>query len=270
MKILDGKKVAEIESLKLKNIVSSLPKKPSLAIIQVGNLEESNKYINNKIKKANELGITTQHIKFDENIKENEIINYINQINPKYDGIIVQLPLPSNLNKKRILDSIDTSKDVDWCNSINLSKFYNDDNPLFIPATARAIKILLDFYEIDIKNKKILVIGESDLVGKPTKKLLSYFSSHVDSTNKKIGISHANDYDVLIVAAGSPKLIKKNNVKNQAIIIDVGLTIQDNKMYGDVDFEDVKDIVQAISPVPGGVGPLTVICLMKNLVEKLL
>lgn len=270
MKILDGKKVAEIESLKLKNIVSLLPKKPSLAIIQVGNLEESNKYINNKIEKANELGIIAQHIKFDENVKDDEIINYINQINSKYDGIIVQLPLPSSLNKKRILDSIDPSKDVDCCNSVNLNKFYIDDNALFVPATARAIKMLLDFYEIDIKNKKILVIGESDLVGKPTKKLLSHFSPYVDSTNKKIGIAHANNYDVLIVAAGSPKLIKKNNVKNQAVIIDVGITIKDNKMYGDVDFEDVKDIVQAISPVPGGVGPLTVICLMKNLVEKLL
>ncbi len=269
MKILDGKKVAEIESLKLKNIVSSLPNKPSLAIIQVGNLEESNKYINNKIKKANELGIIAQHIKFNENTKENEIIDYINRINSKYDGIIVQLPLPSNLNKKRILDSIDPFKDVDCCNSINLNKFYNDET-LFIPTTARAIKTLLDFYKIDIKNKKILVIGESDLVGKPTKKLLSLFSSHVDSTNKKIGIAHANNYDILIVAAGSPKLIKKNNVKNQAIIIDVGITIKDNKIYGDVDFDDVKNIVQAISPVPGGVGPLTVICLMKNLIEKLI
>lgn len=269
MKILDGKKVAEIETLKLKQLVASLKKQPSLAVIQVGDLEESNKYIGNKIKKANELGISSKHIKFPKDVAEEEVINYIKEINSIYDGIIVQLPLPNNFNKQHVLDTIDPAKDIDCCNSVNQNNFYKDEGS-FIPATARAIKMLLDFYEINLKNKKVLVIGESDLVGKPTKKLLSNFSFCVDSTNKSLGIAHANNYDVLVVAAGSPKLIKKENVKNNAIIVDVGITIQNNKIYGDVDFENVKDIVQAISPVPGGVGPLTVICLMKNLIEKLL
>ncbi len=269
MIILDGKKVAAEETEKLKKIVSALSYQPNFAIIQVGNLEESNKYIKNKIKKADEIGINTNHIKFNNDIKEEELIEFIKDINNIYDGIIVQLPLPNSLNKHNILNSIDPSKDIDCCNQTNLNNFYNN-KPSFIPATARAIKLLLDYYQIDIKDKKILIVGESDLVGKPTKKILSQFSSCVDSTNKEKGISNSQNYDLLVVAAGSPKLIKKENVKKGAIVIDVGITIVEGKMYGDVDFDNVKNIVEAISPVPGGVGPLTVICLMRNLIEKLI
>ncbi|MBD5423426.1 MAG: bifunctional 5,10-methylenetetrahydrofolate dehydrogenase/5,10-methenyltetrahydrofolate cyclohydrolase [Mycoplasma sp.] len=269
MTLLNGKIVSDLETQKLIKKVSKLKIKPKLGIVQVGNLPESNRYINNKIKKAKEIGIETNLIKFDESIKEIDLIDKIKNLNNNFDGLIVQLPLPNHLNKKKVLDSIDCKKDIDCCTTKNADKFYNDEI-IFIPPTANAILLLLNHYEIDLKDKRILIIGESDLVGKPTKKLLSKFSKYVDSTNKEKGISNSNKYDILIVAAGSPHLIKKENVKKDAIVVDVGITVINKKMYGDVDFEDVKNKVIAISPVPGGVGPLTVICLIKNLVESLI
>lgn len=268
MIILDGKKVAEQITFDLKKRVNNLIEKPSFCIIQVGDIFESNKYIKNKIKKANEIGIKTEWKKFDSIIEENELIKNITNIQKKFDGIIIQLPLPKNMNTQKVLDSIDIDKDIDGLTTKNMDKFYNDQKPFFCPATARAIFVLLNFYKINL-NKKIMVIGESNLVGKPTKKLLSKFCKKIESRNKLTGIEGSEFYDIIIVAAGSPNLIKSNNVKRNAIIVDVGINTLDNKkVIGDVDFDDVKDKIKAISPVPGGVGPLTVICLLMNLIEK--
>lgn len=267
MIILDGKKIELEKTEELKNKVNSLDKKISFGIIQVGNLEESNKYIQKKIAKSKEIGINADWIKFDRSVLEKELIQKINEIKEKYDGIIVQLPLPKHINTQNVLNVIDLDKDIDGLSTQNMSNFYSMNKPYFIPATARAILLILSYYKINL-NQNIMVIGESNLVGKPTKQLLSQFAKKIESRNKRTGIKGSKEYDILIVAAGSPKLIKKDDVKLGSIIIDVGVTVIDNKIVGDVDFEDVKDKVAAISPVPGGVGPLTVICLFQNLIDK--
>lgn len=268
MILLSGKELALQETKNLEKITSLIKRRLKLVIIQVGNLEESNRYINHKIKKAHEIGIYTEWIKFNVETGEESLVKEIKKCNKKYDGIIVQLPLPDHLNKQRVLDVILPENDIDGLTTTNGLNFYRGTPPYFIPATANAIYMLLDYYKIKLKDQKILVIGESNLVGRPIKNILSNYSNYVDSTNKEKGISHANQYDILIVAAGIPHLIKEQHVKENAIVIDVGITIENNKIIGDVDFDSVKHKALAISPVPGGVGPLTVISLLKNLVDK--
>lgn len=269
--ILDGKKVANEESKILKSAIQKLKKTPKLCIVQVGNIYESNKYIKNKIKKAKEVGIKTEWIKENFEINESDLIKKINNIKNNFDGIIVQLPLPSHINTQNVLDVIDLDKDVDGLSTLNMNNFYENKKPFFVPATARAILLMCEYYKLDLKNKKIMIIGESNLVGRPTKRLLSHYTNSIESRNKETGISGSENYDVLIVATGNPNLIKKENIKEGAIVIDVGINILDNqKIVGDVDYNDVYNKVHAITPVPGGIGPLTVICLLKNLVDKLI
>lgn len=268
MILLDGVQVAKIKTQELKKKISSLNIKPSLCIIQVGNNSESNKYINKKIQKANEIGILTHWTKFDENKTEEEIIKYIQSLEHQYDGIIVQLPLPTNLNKQNILDSVPIAKDVDGLSSFSMSRFYNDDSNCHAPATAKAILMLLTHYKIELQNKTITVVGESNLVGKPIKHLLSKYTNKINSKNINTGILGTETSDILIVAAGSPLLINKNNVKENAVVVDVGINTLNNKIVGDVDFENVKQKCLAISPVPGGVGPLTVISLLENVINS--
>ena len=275
MILLDGKKVAAQKTIELQQRINVLKQKPVCVIIQVGDLFESNKYITNKMKKAQELGIRITLEKFnDPQISQTDLINYIeNLINlhplKSHLGIIVQLPLPIDFDKQLILDTIDPTCDIDGLSTTNMNNFYQDQKPFMIPATAKAILTLLNAYQIELNNKKMMVIGESNLVGKPTKHLLKKYSNDVSSRNIDTGIKGSEYADFLVVAAGSAKLIKAENVKDQAVVVDVGINTLDNKkVVGDVDFEDVKDKVLAISPTPGGVGPLTVISLFENLVEK--
>ena len=275
MILLDGKKVAAQKTIELQQRINVLKQKPVCVIIQVGDLFESNKYIANKIKKAQELGIEISLEKFNDlQISQTDLINYIeNLINShpfkSHLGIIVQLPLPIDFDKQLILDTIDPTCDIDGLSTTNMNNFYQDQKPFMIPATAKAILTLLNAYQIELNNKKMMVIGESNLVGKPTKHLLKKYSNDVSSRNIDTGIKGSEYADFLVVAAGSAKLIKAENVKDQAVVVDVGINTLDNKkVVGDVDFEDVKDKVLAISPTPGGVGPLTVISLFENLVEK--
>ena len=275
MILLDGKKVAAQKTIELQQRINVLKQKPVCVIIQVGDLFESNKYIANKIKKAQELGIEISLEKFNDlQISQTDLINYIeNLINShpfkSHLGIIVQLPLPIDFDKQLILDTIDPTCDIDGLSTTNMNNFYQDQKSFMIPATAKAILTLLNAYQIELNNKKMMVIGESNLVGKPTKHLLKKYSNDVSSRNIDTGIKGSEYADFLVVAAGSAKLIKAENVKDQAVVVDVGINTLDNKkVVGDVDFEDVKDKVLAISPTPGGVGPLTVISLFENLVEK--
>ena len=275
MILLDGKKVAAQKTIELQQRINVLKQKPVCVIIQVGDLFESNKYITNKMKKAQELGIRITLEKFNDlQISQTDLINYIeNLINShpfkSHLGIIVQLPLPIDFDKQLILDTIDPTCDIDGLSTTNMNNFYQDQKPFMIPATAKAILTLLNAYQIELNNKKMMVIGESNLVGKPTKHLLKKYSNNVSSRNIDTGIKGSEYADFLVVAAGSAKLIKAENVKDQAVVVDVGINTLDNKkVVGDVDFEDVKDKVLAISPTPGGVGPLTVISLFENLVEK--
>ncbi|MGL4343124.1 MAG: tetrahydrofolate dehydrogenase/cyclohydrolase catalytic domain-containing protein [Metamycoplasmataceae bacterium] len=266
-KILDGKKLSIHLLSLLKDEILKNNFKPSFCIIQIGDLFESNKYINFKLQRAKEIGIQTNHIKLSEDISFIEIKNIINQIKSNHDGIIIQLPLPISLPKQEILDLIPIEKDIDGLSTQNKKNFQMNISPYFVPATAKAILNCLKYNNIPILNKKISIVGESDLVGKPTKILLERMGLNVNSFNKDTGITGTEKADILIVAAGEPKLIKKENVQKNACIIDVGINTLDNhSVIGDVDFDDVIDKIKFISPSPGGIGPLTIISLLENLI----
>lgn len=268
--ILDGKLVRDERIKELKNKFSQLPVVPVLAIVQVGDRADSNAYINQKKLLAEKLGVKVWHLKFSAEIDPEEVKKEINNLNSDEEirGIIVQLPLPDNFNKKEIINLIDPNKDVDGLSQINQDKFYNNKNVKFIPATARGVMTMLDFYNTPFSNQKAVVVGRSELVGKPIAELLRRRGCIVEVCH-----SHTPDVpavtrtaSILVVAVGKPKLISLAGTNNEQIIVDVGINKDDNgKMCGDVDFELIKDHVKAISPVPGGVGPLTVLSLFENL-----
>lgn len=229
-----------------------------LDIIQIGDRADSNSYIKAKSKFAEEIGAKVNLIKFDESVEEQEILNTIK--NSMANGIILQLPIPSNLDKKKILDFIEPKKDID---GLGKGKY--------IPATARGIKELLDFYKISLRNKKVVVIGRSDLVGKPVAKMCieeGAFVTVCHSQTQNIP-EITKTADVVIVAIGKPRHINSDFVKEGQIIIDVGINKVDGGIVGDVDFSSVEPIVGAITPVPGGVGQMTVLALFENLAETI-
>ncbi|WP_322875812.1 bifunctional 5,10-methylenetetrahydrofolate dehydrogenase/5,10-methenyltetrahydrofolate cyclohydrolase [Mycoplasmopsis felis] len=273
MKILTGKELAQAELLKLKEEVAQLDPQylPNLSIIQVGDNPASNKYIQQKIKKCNEIGIECKLWKFPEDITQKSLLKKIDEINDVSTGVIVQLPLPKHLPKQVILDSIPLFKDVDGLSSRNQFLLYNDlPDKHFVPATARAVLEILEHYQIDYTNKKVCVVGRSHVVGKPLAHIIKRQGADVATFNEKTGLKGVETGDIVIVAIGVPNYVKAENVKENAIVIDVGTNLDDNlpdKIYGDVDFESVKDKVSAITPVLGGVGPMTVVCLLKNLIE---
>ncbi|MGL6125338.1 MAG: bifunctional 5,10-methylenetetrahydrofolate dehydrogenase/5,10-methenyltetrahydrofolate cyclohydrolase [Metamycoplasmataceae bacterium] len=268
MIILDSKKIVKEKIEILRSKITLLETKPRMTIIQVGDIFESNKYINIKMKVAKNIGIICRHVKLSEQVKQNELIDLVKKECQKTNGLIIQLPLPNHIDKQAILDSIDFKKDIDGLSQINNNLLYQNKECI-IPATAKAIMYLLSAYNIEIKNKKIGVIGESNLVGRPAKELLIRKGAIVTSFNIETGIENSNKSDILIVAAGSPHLIKAQNIKENAVIIDVGVSKLNgsNKIYGDVDFESIKSKASAISPTIGGIGPLTVVSLLENLVE---
>lgn len=273
MIILNGTKAAQEEGQVLKEKIKSFDKKPIFSIVQVGNLFSSNKYIGNKINKAQELGIIARLIKVPNSIEQNELISLIKKEAKISNGLIVQLPLPEKLDKDIILNAVPLDKDIDGLSNEN-SKLLYSGKKCIKPATARGIIDLIKKYEFDIENKNIGIIGESNLVGKPLKELFKREGAKsIVSYNIKTGIKGSENADILVVAAGSSNLVKKENVKNNSIVIDVGINSIGEKdkiqITGDVDFENVKNKVIAISPVPGGVGPMTVISLFKNLIENM-
>lgn len=265
--ILDGKLVSSKIKEELKQKLSTWKQVPNFAIIQVGNNFASNKYISNKIKIAQEIGMQAHCQKYPENINENELIFEVKKASEIFDALIVQLPLPNHINVQSVLDAVDYKKDADGLSSINYQNFYNNVDAV-VPATPKGIMLLLKYYNIPLAGKHAYVIGESNLVGKPVKELLSRQNAITKSFNINTGIQGSENADILIVAAGSYHLVKSENVKKNSVIIDVGInTLGNNKIFGDVDFESIKNKVSAISPVPGGVGPMTVIALMVNIVE---
>lgn len=273
MIILNGTKAAQEEGQVLKEKIKSFDKKPIFSIVQVGNLFSSNKYIGNKINKAQELGIIARLIKVPNSIEQNELISLIKKEAKISNGLIVQLPLPEKLDKDIILNAVPLDKDIDGLSNENSNLLYSGKKCIK-PATARGIIDLIKKYEFDIENKNVGIIGESNLVGKPLKELFKREGAKsIVSYNIKTGIKGSENADILVVAAGSSNLVKKENVKSNSIVIDVGINSIGEKdkiqITGDVDFENVKNKVMAISPVPGGVGPMTVISLFKNLIENM-
>ncbi|ADE19808.1 bifunctional 5,10-methylenetetrahydrofolate dehydrogenase/5,10-methenyltetrahydrofolate cyclohydrolase [Mycoplasma crocodyli] len=272
MQILSGVELSKRELEKLKKEVQDLglSRKIRLAIIQVGNNEASNKYVQKKLEKSEYLGIEAKLYKFDEKISQDRLLKKLDAINDYSDGVLVQLPLPNHIPEQVILDAIPFHKDVDGLSTRNEFNLYNAAGKHFVPATARAVLELMEHYNIDVKDKRVSVIGRSHLVGKPVAHIIKRMGAQVSTYDEHTGIKGIENSDILVVAAGVAKLIKSKNVKEGAIIIDVGTNLDaqlSEKLCGDVDFEEVKDKVSAITPVPGGVGPLTVVCLLKNLID---
>lgn len=259
--ILDGKLVSNILAEKLLEEVEALEVKPCLAIIQVGDDPRSSAYIRRKMSLGEKIGARVLLHQLPASVTEERLIESIENLNKdnKTHGIIVQLPLPESFNKEKIIEAISPLKDVDGLTS----------GSLFVPATARGVVSLLQHYNIAIEGKLATVVGRSALVGKPTTKLLEELGARVTVAHretKDLGEATRNS-DILVVATGVPKLIKEEHVRRGQTVIDVGISIEESRLVGDVDFEKVKDTVENITPVPGGVGPMTVVSLFENLLE---
>ncbi|HMP67612.1 MAG TPA: bifunctional 5,10-methylenetetrahydrofolate dehydrogenase/5,10-methenyltetrahydrofolate cyclohydrolase [Candidatus Paceibacterota bacterium] len=270
MQILDGKKLSEKIARQLTEQISPLSKKPKLVIFQIGNNKFSEIYISRKIKFAQKIGAIAEVLKFDESIETTELIGKIKKVNEDNEthGIIVQLPIPKTLDKSAILTAIDPKKDIDGMTPTNRSKLFQNDSDFFVPATTRGIAEIFIDNNIDVTGKKIVIIGRSDLVGKPT---AIYFLNK----NATVTICHSytdnladftKNADIIISAVGKPGILTKDHVTKNQIIVDVGIsTDRDGKIRGDVSLGDFE--VKMISPVPGGVGPMTVASLFNNLLD---
>ena len=269
MQILDGKKVRDSIIEKIISALKKTKTRPKLVVIQVGEDDRSTVYVRQKKILGERLGFEVEHISLDKKISEEELISKINIFNKEktVNGIIVQMPLPAKINSAVVIENISPEKDVDGLSSFNLMALFRGEKGFFIPATTRGILSLLDFYKIDVSGKKVVVVGRSLLVGRPTvvsllNKNATVTVCHTKTKNLKDEVKSA---DIVISATGSPKLIKKDFVKKGQVIIDVGITKVGDKLLGDVDFDNVSKIVEAITPVPGGVGPMTVVSLFENL-----
>lgn len=268
-KIIDGKKYSEILKEELKEKVSNLDIKPCLVVISVGYNPASKVYVAQKEKCANYIGINYKHLHF-ESITENDLIKEINKLNNdnNISGIIVQLPLPEGMNEELIVNAIVSSKDVDGLTYLNAGKLLNKKDCL-VSCTPKGIMYLLKEEGVELDGKNVVVVGRSILVGKPMMNLLINANAtvtlcHSKTKNLKEITKQA---DILIVAIGKKHFITSDMVKEDAIVIDVGINRVDGKLYGDVFYDDVFDKVKKITPVPGGVGPMTVVMLMQNVVK---
>lgn len=268
-KIIDGKKCAEELKNNLKKEINAFKTKPGLVDIQIGDNEASNIYIKSKKRQAEEIGINFYHIKFDDGVEENIIIDKIKELNNDSDinGILIQLPLPSGYDEKKLINYIAPEKDVDGLTEANTGKLFLNKNSL-ISCTPNGVIKLLKENNIEISGKNVVIIGRSNLVGKPLIHLFLKENATVTvcHTKTKNIESHTRCADILVVACGSPKFIKNNMIKDGVVIIDVGINRVDGKISGDVDFDDVYNKTSKITKVPGGVGPMTVAMLLYNTV----
>ena len=268
-KIIDGKKYSLMLKEELKEEVAKFDVKPCLVVISVGDNPASKVYVGQKEKCAKYIGINYDHLHFDE-ISESDLINEINKLNKdkNISGIIVQLPLPKGMNEELIVNTIIPSKDVDGLTYLNAGKLLNNKDCL-VSCTPKGIMYLLKEEGVELEGKNVVVIGRSILVGKPMMNLLINANATVTLCHSKTENLEkiTKKADVLIVAIGKKHFITRDMVKKDAIIIDVGINRVDGKLYGDVFYDDVFDKVKKITPVPGGVGPMTVVMLMQNVVK---
>ena len=272
--IIDGKKVATELREELKKKVTELKSTyntvPGLTVILVGEDPPSKIYVRNKEKSANEVGINSEVIKYPENVEEKVLLNKIIELNNNNNvsGILVQLPLPKHINKRKVIETMNPKKDVDGFHPMNvgnLSSGYDSS----IPCTPLGCYLLIKKIEKNLNGKHAVIIGRSNLNGKPMTQLLLKENCTVTITHSKTKDLRAecSRADIIIAAVGRPKLVKGDWVKKGAIVIDVGINKTDSGLVGDVDFDEVSKVAKAITPVPGGVGPMTIACLLNNTVE---
>ena len=273
--IIDGKKIAaELrEELKKKvvELKSTYNATPGLTVILVGEDAPSKIYVKNKEKFAKEVGMNSEVIRYPADLEEKVLLNKIKELNKnnKVSGILVQLPLPKHIDKRKVIETIDHEKDVDGFHPINvgnLSSGYESS----IPCTPLGCILLLKKVEKNLSGKHAVVIGRSNLNGKPMTQLLLKENCTVTITHSKTKDLKAECLraDIIIAAVGIPKLVKGDWVKKGAIVIDVGINKTDSGLVGDVDFDEVSKVAKAVTPVPGGVGPMTIACLLNNTVER--
>ncbi|MBI28994.1 MAG: Bifunctional protein FolD protein [Alphaproteobacteria bacterium MarineAlpha5_Bin11] len=283
MKIIDGKKIAEDLRVNLKKEITALKKRyskvPGLAVVQVGNVAASSVYVKAKTKQAQDVGIRVFDHHLGEDTNEEMLLNLVSQLNKseEVNGILVQLPLPKHINEEVILNSINPEKDADGFHPFNVGKLSiassNDEN-LLIPCTPYGVLLMLKELNIGLVGKNAVIIGRSNIVGKPMLQLLIKESctvtvAHSKTKNLEMLCKNA---DILVAAVGRPKMVKGSWIKKGAIVLDVGINrIIENRdgedkniLVGDVDFNEAKESAFAITPVPGGVGPMTIACLLRN------
>lgn len=269
--ILDGKGLARQNEITLKEKVKSLKQKfgftPTLRVILVGENPASIAYVNSKKKACDRVGIDGEIIRLPIDIQEEALIDKIESLNhdPKVDGILVQLPLPKHINETFVLNKVSPDKDVDGLHTINAGKLFTKQ-PGVVPATPLGVMMLLNHYKIQTEGKYAVVVGRSNLVGMPLAKLLNDADATVTVVHRKTTdlASFTRQADILCVAVGKPNFITKDMVKPGAVVVDVGINRVGDILVGDVDFEGVKDIASYITPVPGGVGPMTISALLFN------
>lgn len=275
--ILDGKVIAEQRIKELKEEVAAITKiikrKPILSIIQLGDLPASSLYIKNKKRVGEQIGVEVRHHQYPTKMSQNSLLKKMDIINDEADGVIIQLPLPKHISPRVILNGVRLQKDIDGLCEKSKFNFYNEkeEELYYIPATAQAIMDIVNYYKIDVNDKKVAVIGRSYLVGKPTAFLLKKAGGSVSTYNKNTGIKGVETADILVSSAGQPNLVTKDDIKRGAFLIDAGISWieKDGKkvMVGDANLEGDYEIVAGYTPVPGGVGPLTVVWLFKNLIK---
>ena len=272
--IIDGKKISAVLREKLKEKVSKLKSiynaVPGLTVILVGEDPPSKIYVKNKEKSAIEVGINSEVIRYQDNVEEKVVLNKIKELNEndKVSGILVQLPLPKHIDKRKVIETINPNKDVDGLHPMNVGNLSSGYDSM-VPCTPLGCYLLIKDVEKDLNGKHAVVIGRSNLNGKPMTQLLLKENCTVTITHSKTKDLKAEcaRADIIIAAVGRPKLVKADWVKKDAIVIDVGINKTNSGLVGDVDFDEVSKVAKAITPVPGGVGPMTIACLLNNTVE---
>ena len=274
MILIDGKKVAAELRVELKQEVSELKAKynkvPGLTVILIGDMAPSQIYVRMKEKAANEVGLKSEVIRYPGTVEETTVLDKVEELNKdeSVSGILVQLPLPKHIDKQKVIESILPSKDVDGFHPMNvgnLSSGYESS----VPCTPLGCYLLIKKIEPNLSGKKAVVVGRSNLNGKPMTQLLLKENCTVTITHSKTKDLKAEclEADIIIAAVGMPELVKGDWVKKDAIVIDVGINKTDKGIVGDVAFDEVSKVAKALTPVPGGVGPMTIACLLKNTVE---
>lgn len=267
--ILEGKKVAENAYQKLLLDISLLPAIPKISLIIVGEDPASLTYVKSKGKKCLDLGLRSETIRLSSSISESELVERIQKLNNDKDvnAILLQLPLPKHINRERVLKEIHPMKDVDGLHFENLGLLLQG-NPRFVPCTPQGVIEMLKFYNIPMAGKRAVVVGRSEIVGKPMAQLLLMNNATVTICHSKTEnfAEETKRAEILVAAMGKAKFITEKHVSPGTVVVDVGIHRVNDKICGDVDTDRVKDIVSAISPVPGGVGPMTIAMLMKNVV----
>lgn len=274
--ILDGKalsnKILDEISKEHDFMLKKNGRRAGLVVVIVGDDKASRVYVKNKRMTCEKVGFFTETIDFSSNISEDELLKEIERLNSdeRFDGILVQLPLPKHIDELKVLNAINPDKDVDGFHFNNIGKMVVGDDTGFLSCTPYGIMQLFDEYNINVEGKDVVIIGRSNIVGKPMALLLIQKRATVQvcNTRTKDMREKLKNADIVISAAGVPNLIGKEDIKKGAVVIDVGINRVEGKICGDVNFEEVKDIASYITPVPGGVGPMTIASLMKNTLKS--